>query len=423
MSCIKCGLCLSSCPTFQQTGLERESPRGRVQLIASVAQGVMPLTQGPLADTMFSCLDCRACEVACPSGVPIGRLIEKGRAEVVHLSRRQAAQTPGEQATRLALQSLIPYPRRLRTLGRLVRWSQRTGLAHWSRHLKFLPEGLRGYAGSLRRLPSRTGREMLAADPSPVPAPGSPRVDLFLGCVMDVVFGEANLATKRVLERNGCAVSAPLGQVCCGALAVHAGDRDGARALARTNIDTFLQSDPAYIATNAGGCGAALLEYPEWFADDPVYRARAERFAERVRDASQIVETVGFRPPAGRFPHTVTYQASCHLHNVMKVGDTPQRLLQSIAGLIYRPMADMARCCGSAGIYNLTHPAMSAQLLARKMADIPPEADIVVTGNPGCWLQLEHGAATSGPPVRVMHVMEVLAEAYRSEPSAGQSES
>lgn len=416
MSCIKCGLCLPSCPTFQETGLERESPRGRVQLIASVARGMIPLTNGPLADTLFTCLDCRACEVACPSGVPIGTLIEKGRAEVVKLPPTPEAKS--SQALSKILRLLLAHPSRLRKAARLLRWAQTSGAIRWAPRLKFLPPGVQHLAQSLRRLPNQSGSELLQAAARSGSRPGGPRVQQFLGCIMDVVFSEANLATYRVLSRNGCQVTVPNGQGCCGALAVHAGDREEARRLARHNIDVFLAQDAQYIATNAGGCGAALLEYPEWFHDDVQYRDKARRFAARVKDAGQILEEVGFRPPTGPFPHRITYQGSCHLHNVMKVGATPERLLQAIPGATYRPMEDLSRCCGSAGVYNLTHPAMATALLRRKMADIPADTEVVVTANPGCWLQMEHGAATIGPKVRVMHLMEVLDQAYQAEHSA-----
>lgn len=412
MSCIKCGLCLPSCPTFQQTGLEEESPRGRVQLITSVAQELIPLSDGPLADTLFSCLDCRACEIACPSGVPIGTLIEKGRAEVVAMQKDQERLSTGTKLTQRVIQWLMPHPQRLRRIGRFLRLLQRMRMTRLARFVPGLPDSMRQFAQHLHPLPPKTGREMLPKVPDIQENGEATSVSLFLGCVMDVIFADANRATQRVLTRNHCAVSVPDGQVCCGALSIHAGDREGARRLARKNIDAFLANPPQYIATNAGGCGAALLEYPDWLRDDPEYYPKAQHFATMVKDATQILDAVGFIPPTGTLSDKVTYQGSCHLHNVMKVGNLPEQLLQSIPGLYYQPMRDVTRCCGSAGIYNLTHPDMAQQLLQRKMEDIPHGSTCVATANPGCWMQMEYGSATIGPKVAVRHVMELLDAAY-----------
>lgn len=407
-SCIKCGLCLDSCPTFQETGRELESPRGRVQLIAAAARGDVPLVEGPLTRTMFSCLDCRACETACPSGVPIGTLIEKARAQIIE---RYPAATP---RWTYWVHAVIGHPQRLYWVREAVRISQHRRL--WRLMAKFpvLPASVRQIAKTLRPLPDTTLRRMhppLARSASN----NSPRVQLFLGCVMDAIFADAHQATQRVLARHGCEVSVPNSQRCCGALAVHAGHRDEARRLARINIEQFLEDDADYVVTNAGGCGAALLEYPEWLRDDPQYFERARQFSNKVRDVLQVLEIVGFRPPTGNFPHTVTYQGSCHLHHVMKVGNMPERVLEAIPGLTYKAMPDAIRCCGSAGIYNLTHPEMADALLRQKMLDIPHGTEIIATGNPGCWLQLEQGVSRFGPSVKVMHLIQVLDKSYMGE--------
>lgn len=405
-ACIKCGLCLESCPTFQETGNERESPRGRVQLITSVAQGLIPMEPGPFTDTMFSCLDCRACETACPSGVPIGTLIEKARGEVI---RQYAEVRPSWTKW---VQAIVGHPRRLRWLRKLIVSGQRWGVWRNGRKWPGLPASVSRLAASLRPLPTVQTPGLSNGEPT---REFSAATQLFLGCIMNTVFSDANAATHRVLTRHGCHVSTPRGQVCCGALAIHAGDRREAKRLARINIDRFVSEDADYVVTNAGGCGAALLEYPEWLRDDPQYADRAQRFASRVKDAMQVIDAVGFHPPSGAFPHTVTYQGSCHLHHVMKVGKTPESILERIPGITYRPMPDLTRCCGSAGIYNLTHPMMADALLTRKMADIPSDTEIVVTGNPGCWLQLEQGVQRFGPSVRVMHLMQVLDAAYEAD--------
>ncbi len=417
-SCIKCGLCLDSCPTFQETGRELESPRGRVQLIAAVARGVVPLQAPKVAQTLFSCLDCRACEVACPSGVPIGSLIERGRAQVVGW---QAAHPDlhGERSvsttTRWAVTYLLPNQRRLRRLGWVVARVQRLGLLSGPGR-RLLPKAMRAMAQSL---PPLSGKETSPPEHTSWSSPNpKKKVGVFLGCVMDVVFGDANQATIRVLDKNGLGPVVPQGQNCCGALAIHAGERETARKMARRNIDAFLAGDLDYIATNAGGCGAALMEYGEWLADDPQYREKAEIFSKKVKDVAQILETEGWQVPRSVMTEVVTYQASCHLSNVMKAGAAPVSILQSIPGVQYKPMADSARCCGSAGIYNLTHPKMAEALLRRKMDDVPDGVDTIVTGNPGCWLQLLHGVQAYHPGVQVRHLVQVLDDAYQRESSS-----
>lgn len=386
--------------------MERESPRGRVQLITSVARGLIPVDNGPLAETLFTCLDCRACESACPSGVPVGRLIEKGRAELV---QQHLVTIPSW--TRW-MQRVLARPSYLKVARRVFKVSQQLGL--WKHRQKWpgLPESVSTLAATVRPLPPKW-LEVKQINRVPVVTDGKTlRAQLFLGCIMDAAFSDAHMATVRVLARHGCSVTIPQGQVCCGALAVHAGHREEARRLARINIDRFRLKETDYVVTNAGGCGAALLEYQYWLQHDPHYAESAKQFSTRVRDAMQILDLVGFRRPTGRFPHTITYQGSCHLHHVMKVGNIPERLLQSLPDSEYRPMPDATRCCGSAGIYNLTHPAMAESLLLQKMRDIPKGTEVVATANPGCWLQMEQGAKRFGPRITVMHVMQVLDQAY-----------
>ncbi len=414
--CIKCGLCLDSCPTFQETGRELESPRGRVQLIAAVARGVVPLGAPKLAETLFSCLDCRACEVACPSGVPIGSLIERGRGQVVAFQRKHGTRAHRKRsvgfATRWAVKSLLPDQNRVRRLTWVVGRAQRLGLLK-SPGRYLVPVGMRRMAEGLPRIPS-LGRAQQAVSQGESSAK---RVGVFSGCVMDAVFADANQATIRVLDRNRLSSVVPLGQNCCGALAIHAGEREAARTMARRNIDAFLADDLDYIATNAGGCGAALLEYPEWLADDPEYRERAKAFSAKVLDVAMILEKEGWQVPTTAISEVVTYQASCHLNNVMKAARAPVNILRVIPGLVFREMEDSARCCGSAGIYNLTHPEMAEALLRRKMDDVPEDVETIVTGNPGCWLQLLHGVQVYRPGLRVRHLVQVLDDAYERERS------
>ncbi|WP_194174783.1 (Fe-S)-binding protein [Desulfofundulus thermobenzoicus] len=415
LRCVHCGMCVRTCPLFQETGLEMDSPRGRVQLLRGFSLGELAATPG-LFRTIWNCLDCRACEAACPSGVRPGALVEKARDRLGRLEKRPGA---GILLRELAMRFLFPYPRRLELAGRFLRFYQRSGLRTAARRLgllKLFPPAVREMERILPAVPARTARAILArADKNGeggARAGNGRTAGLFLGCVMDVLFAGINLATARLLERHGFRVTAPAGQVCCGALHLHNGNRAGAVKLARRNIDAFLAAGVDCVVTNAGGCGAALLEYPEILAGDPVYADRAREFARKVIDIAELLAQTGFVPPRGSFPHRVAYQASCHLKNIMGVADAPKRLLRQVSGLTLLEMPDEARCCGGAGIYNLTHPEMAGALLRRKMADIPPGTEVVATGNPGCLLQLLHGAEKYGPPVQVKHIVEILEEAY-----------
>ncbi|MGQ9825465.1 MAG: (Fe-S)-binding protein [Desulfotomaculales bacterium] len=419
LRCVHCGMCVRNCPTFQETGLEMDSPRGRVQLLRGLNRG--ELAAGPgLFRTIWSCLDCRACEAACPSGVRVGFLVEEARGQFFEGGYWRST---GAFLLNLAMRFLFPYPGRLELAGRLLRFYQRSGLRAAVRRLGILrlfPPAVREMERILPEVPAKTARAILTGanqngreeNETGVKAGNGRTAGLFLGCVMDVLFAEINLATARLLERHGFQVAVPAGQCCCGALHLHNGSRVHAEKLARRNIDAFLAAGVDYVVTNAGGCGAALLEYQELLAGDPVYAERAREFSRKVIDIAQLMEQTGFLPPRGSFPRRVAYQASCHLKNVMGVADAPKRLLQQVPELTLLEMPDEARCCGSAGIYNLTHPEMAEALLRRKMADLPPGTEVIATGNPGCLLQLMHGAEKYGPPVQAKHVVEILEESY-----------
>lgn len=398
-ACIHCGLCLNQCPTYRVTHLEAESPRGRIYLVNAASQGRLDLRAS--ADHLYLCLMCRACETACPSGVQYGRIAE---------AAREALGPPGPPMTRaivrLALRHLMPHPRRLRVMAALMRAFQRSGLA----------------AFAARVLPGRLGRRLalMPAAREPFYTPGAAvlpaigerraRVAFLSGCAMSMFFGAINEATVRVLRRNGCEVVIPAGQACCGALNVHNGEADSARAMARRNIDAF-PDDVDAIVVNAAGCGAAMKEYGHLLAQDAVYASRAEQFAARVRDVSEVLAALGVRTAARPSSQTVTYQDPCHLAHGQRVRDEPRTLLAAAgARLVEMPGSD--RCCGSAGIYNVLQPEMAETLLREKMDAIRQTgADIVVAPNPGCMIQLRYGAQRFGVPVRVMHLMDLLDEA------------
>jgi len=399
-ACIHCGLCLNQCPTYRVTHLEAESPRGRIYLVNASAKGRLDLTAS-VADHLYLCLMCRACETACPSGVQYGRIAE---------AAREVLGPPGPPATRMlvrfALRHVMPYPRRLRVVAWAMRLFQGTGLAGLV--ARILPDRLRR---RLALMPEASGG-FYAPEAEVLPAIGErrARVAFLSGCAMSMFFAGINEATVRVLQRNGCEVVIPRGQACCGALNVHNGEAGSARAMARRDIDAFPE-DVEAIIVNAAGCGAAMKEYGHLLKDDPVYRARAEFFAARVRDASEFLATLGLRSRPQPTSQTVTYQDPCHLAHGQRVRAEPRALLGAV-GVRLTEMAGSDRCCGSAGIYNVLQPEMAETLLREKMDAIRATgAATVVAPNPGCMIQLKHGAQLFGVPVRVAHLMDLLDEA------------
>jgi glycolate oxidase iron-sulfur subunit len=405
--CVHCGFCLQACPTYLQLGMETESPRGRIQLARAVREGQVAPTPN-VVQHFDLCLQCRACETACPSGVQFGRIMEDTRAMV-------GARHDRPRSWRLRqtlLRALFAAPWRLRLAFGALRLYQSAGIAPLLR--RFLPRRLREMEATLPVLPRRffTPTAVLGG-----PA-GRPRatVALLTGCVMPLTYPRTHEATVRVLARNGCRVLAPVDQVCCGALHLHNGDPKAARKLARRNIDAFLGSGANAIIVNAAGCGSTMKEYPRLFAGDREYAAKAAAFAARVRDVTEFLAELPFDPPRGAVEARVTYQDSCHLVHAQKVREAPRAILRSVPGLELVEMAAPDRCCGSAGIYNLTQPEMSRLLLQDKMADVlSTSPDVIATANPGCMLQLELGVRQSGQRQEVVHVVELLDRAYSRE--------
>ncbi len=401
--CVHCGLCLNACPTYRVLRIESESPRGRIHLVRAAAEGRIELSEG-FAEHLNLCLMCRACESACPSGVKYGRIAEAARA---------AVGPPGSKLARgvanLAFTQLLPFPSRLRLAARLLRCYQRSGTARLVE--KILPRRLREMSAMLPAVPNR----FFAPEAEVFPAVGArrARVGMLGGCVMSVLFSDIDEATLRVLRKNGCEVVLPKSQSCCGALNVHNGETIAAKEMARRNIDAFLAIDLDAIIVNAAGCGAAMKEYGHLLHDDPAYAEKAERFGRLVRDAGEFLFDLGLVPPAAAVEMTVTYQDPCHLAHGQKVRSQPRALLQAIPGIRLIEMNTPDRCCGSAGIYNITHAAMSQALLQEKMGSILASgAAAVVAPNPGCMLQLRFGARRYGPPVEVFHLMDLLDRAY-----------
>jgi glycolate oxidase iron-sulfur subunit len=401
LDCIHCGLCLPACPTYLETGREISSPRGRIYLLRGVAEGRIALGD-VVAEEAYLCLACRACETACPSGVRFGSMIELARAEVEDAGlRRGVAHT----VERLVLRGVLPHPRRLRAVLRVIAFAQFLRIDRLL--LPLLPRALRDLHPLLPVLPLRNPRP-----PAHVAARGERRgrVAFFAGCVMPEIFGAVNAATVRVLARNGFDVSIPEAQGCCGALHAHAGDEAFARDLARHNAAVFGDAGADALIVNSAGCGAALRDAGHWLPGE------GEALAASVRDVTEFLDEHGLREPRGRIDARVCYDDPCHLVHGQGVAAAPRRLLERIPGLKLVPHDDPGSCCGAAGIYNLTHRAMSAAVLERKMdALAAAKPDIVATGNPGCLMQLRAGAAQRGLPFRVAHPIELLDEAYREE--------
>jgi glycolate oxidase iron-sulfur subunit len=404
-ACVHCGLCLPHCPTFRELRVETESPRGRLHLMRALGEGRVEATD-QFVSHMSLCLDCRACEAACPTGVKFGHLMEATRAEV--RARRPLTGFGGVLAW-VVFKQLFPYPERLALFASLLQAYQRTGLQKLVRAtglLKRLPGRLDEAEALLPRISSRFFEPR-----GTVPARGTlkKKVAFFAGCIMRVAFAETNRATVRVLSRAGCEVDLPEQQICCGALHVHAGQREQAKELARQNIAAFEQSDAEWIVVNAAGCGAALKEYGELLAHDPAWAVRAKSFSGRVRDFSEAIAALPLDAPALPHPTKVVYQDACHLLHAQRIRQQPRDVLTRVAGVSLVEMRDGDRCCGSAGIYNLTEPEMADRLGEQKVTNVAQtRADVVVSGNPGCLIQLRAGLARHGSRTRAVHLADFL---------------
>lgn len=411
LKCVHCGFCLPTCPTYAENGLEMDSPRGRIYLIKSLADDRIALTDS-VVEHLSLCLDCRACETACPSGVEYGALIEAARAEI----ERQRPGSPLRRLVRyVAFAKLLPNPALLRLLAATLRTYQRTGLQALVRRsgvLRLLPATVGASEALLPSLPAPADRRPL---PEVVAARGerTARVGFLHGCVQDVVFRAHNLATLRLLAKNGVEVVTPRDQRCCGALHAHAGDPEGARVLARANIVAFEAAGVEAVVVNAAGCGAHMKNYAHLLRDDRAWQARALAFSRTVADVTEVLARRPLAGPLGPLPMRVTYHDPCHLGHGQRVRSEPRALLRAVPGLELVELQESEMCCGSAGIYNVTEPAMARRLLERKVRHLEATgAEAVVTANPGCILQIGVGLRGRGIPMRVLHIVELLDQAY-----------
>ncbi len=410
--CIHCGLCLNDCPTYRLLGLEMDSPRGRIRQMILVDEGRVKLADS-FVRHIDLCLDCRACETACPSGVAYGKLVEAARAQIEQAYRRPLV---GRWLRNLGLRHLLPCSKRLAFAGRLLRFYQRTGLQTLLRGSRLLR--LFGRLEQVERLlPTVEARFFFDRIGRVFPAQGAPRarVAFFAGCVANIAFVRLNEATIRVLQKNGCEVVVPEGQGCCGAVHVHVGLRATARELARVNLEIFLREPYDAVVTNAAGCGSTLKEYPLLFVAEPQWREKAEMFAARVQDVTEFLMRLGLRPQMKPVRRRVTYQDPCHLVHGQRIRQAPRELLQAIPGLELVEMKLADHCCGSAGIYNVLYPEVAWELLREKLAYARATgADAIATANPGCMLQLRAGVDFYRTGQEVLHVVELLDLAYTS---------
>ncbi|MCC6944060.1 MAG: 4Fe-4S dicluster domain-containing protein [Thermomicrobiales bacterium] len=406
-------MCLSSCPTYRITGLEMSSPRGRLWLMSGVSEGRVSIDDPTFQEQMYQCLNCRACEAVCPSGVQYGPLLEASRYQIEKLTPRSA---PQRAVRRVMLDWAFKDVGRIGMLVRGARLYKGTGAQKVLRK-----------SGVLKRIGAVDADAMTPDVRDSFMKPGKEawkahianrRAMLFSGCIMGTVFAGTNRAAGRVMARNGIDVSVPVGQGCCGALMVHSGMFEEARELARRNIDAFESSGAEAIVITAAGCGSTLKEYGHLLHDDPEYAERAKAFADRVVDVTQILAEQPLQP-MGRIERTVTYQDACHLAHAQRITAEPRKLLKAIPGLELVEMKESSLCCGSAGIYNLLRPEMAKKLGDRKAVNtIDTHAAEVVTANPGCAMQLKASLERNGSTIKVTHIVDLLDEAY----AAGESQ-
>jgi glycolate oxidase iron-sulfur subunit len=414
--CVHCGLCLHACPTYRELGLEMDSPRGRIYQMVQVAQGRIEINDD-YVEHIDLCLACRACESACPSGVQYGKLVEAARAEI---AEKKPAPWPQRWARSYLLKTVLASPALLQIAGYTLWFYRKSGL-QWLLRKSGLLERF-GRLAEIERLSPPIQTPFFFDKIGKVfPAEGERkyRVALLAGCIANISFARMNEATVRVLQRNGCEVTVPGEQGCCGALQVHAGMRDVGRRQAIQNIEAINAGAFDAIITNAAGCGSVVKEYPELFEHDPEWHERATAFSAKVKDISEFLASIELNRELAPMPITVTYQDSCHLLHGQKVRTPPRKVLNAIPDLRFRelPLSDI--CCGSAGVYNVEHTEMSMELLKKKMQMVETTgAETIVTANPGCMLQLQAGAEMFSTGQRVLHVVELLDEAYQKAKSA-----
>lgn len=413
-TCVRCGLCLESCPTYSLLNLEPASPRGRIALIRGVGDGAIDVDAPAFLQQMDLCLGCLACQAVCPSGVEYGHLLEAGRAQASAV-RTKSRTTRWIEA--LVFQWLFMSMARFRLVARSLWLYQRSGVQWLMRKIGLLRAmGMAELEALLPRMDNRFVRPDGTRFPPHGVTVDAPRVALVTGCVQSVAFADVHAATIHALQVNGCEVVLPPDQQCCGALHAHGGDLARAVELARINVDALEAADADFIVVNAAGCSHHVKEYAHLLRDDPVYAARAENLVAKARDITELLAELGPKPPTHPLRWRVTYQDPCHLAHGQKVVSQPRRVLNAIPGLEFVEMGESSMCCGSAGTYNILQRDMSQRLLDRKMDNaVATEAEVIASANTGCMIQMREGVRQRAMPAKVMHVVEILDAAYRQD--------
>lgn len=412
LNCIHCGMCLPVCPTYDLTKLEKHSPRGRIRLIKAVAEGDLEITNDFINSIEF-CLNCQACVTACPAGVEYGPMVE-----AAHYNIEEHLKIQGEVPLikRVLLGWLFKKQIRLRLIGFLMRIYQKTGLeklVQASGLLKILSRQMHEMSYMLPVIKKWQAYPML--NKSIAAEKRKLKVGVVTGCVQDVFFNDVNHDTIDVLNFNGYDVFTPNDQPCCGSVHGHNGDLDAAKYLAKKMIDVFLEADVAYIIINSAGCGSFMKDYGHFLKDDAEYAEKAKHFSAKAMDISEFLIRVGFTEPQHALPVKVTYHEPCHLTHGQKIKQEPRQMLKAIPGIRYVELPESDWCCGSAGIYNITHYDTSMELLDRKMNNIKKTgADYVVTGNPGCLIQLLYGKKRSDEDIQILHPVSLLKKSYQN---------
>ncbi|WP_138419538.1 (Fe-S)-binding protein [Aquibacillus sediminis] len=417
LNCMRCGFCLPSCPTYIESGKdEAHSPRGRIALMKAVVDGDIE-PDDDVKRSLDMCLGCRACEPVCPSGVNYGHLLEQAR-DIIYQNKKTSA--PIRALRSVTLKGMFPYHNRMVQMTGLLGFYQRSGIQDFARKtglMNKLPESMQLMEKVLPDVPTKKVMRDRPTYLEPIKKQ-TKRVAFFSGCLMDTIFLPTNDATTKLLQYAGCEIVIPETQGCCGALQGHSGERDQAKQMAKKNIQAFEEADVDYIITNAGGCGAFLVDYGHLLKDDPEWAARAKAFSNKIMDITRVLVELDFHKEALQLDEQIiTYQDSCHLKNGQRTFMEPRQLLESIDGTQYVEMKDADRCCGSAGIYNLVESEMSMQILDYKMKQTKAtKAKTVVTTNPGCLLQMKLGIEKEGlsDQMRAVHIVDLLLEAYEN---------
>lgn len=421
LNCMRCGFCLPSCPTYIETGKEKYSPRGRIALMKGMTDGVIE-ADDDIAHSLDLCLGCRACEPVCPSGVKYGRLLEDARS-IIQDHKKQSV--PVRLIRKGIFGELFPHQKRMEQAAGLLGFYQRSGLSKVARKIGFMDLFPDTMASMEQVLPEVPKRKVMKQRPRFFEHEGEKKatVALFAGCMMDTIFFETNNATVKLLQKAGCDVYIPENQLCCGALHGHNGELEQAKEMAKKNVAAFETVDADYIVTNAGGCGAFLIEYDHILKDDPEWAERARHFSDKLKDLSAVLVALDFHKThrLRLQGQTLTYQDSCHLRNVMHTYREPRMLLRAIEGAHFEEMEGADTCCGSAGDYNIVQPEMAMQILDHKMGKVEAtHAKTIVTANPGCLLEMKLGVqrAKQQGKVRAVHIADLLLEALDQEPAA-----